>query len=326
MPLPVADLSVVIPVHNAASTIADVVAGLLSTTRVAVEVVLVDDGSSDGSDAIMDDLAGQHERVTALHLERNVGAGRARNHGFKLVEGRYTLFFDADDIPHVDAIDAIVPQLDVTGADVAFGTYWYQRGEHAPHSRMNDFDLQVWDEMMPSEQVFHVTTLDRVSRLLGFTNYPWNKVIRTSTYRASELRFGSGIVNNDILGHWHTMLFADQVLLADMQMCTHVVDPRGSNLTNRHARERLALFDAFNETYDLLESRPDLRNRYSHHYWSFVLRTAGWASERIRGDVKEQFNLGLQQLLLRMNLADFARLRLKRDPTLADQILEGALR
>ena len=54
--------------------------------------------------------------------------------------------------------------------------------------------------------------LDEVPQLLGFTNYPWNKVIRTDHYHRTGLRFGATQVHNDILGHWLTLVDADQVL------------------------------------------------------------------------------------------------------------------
>ena len=55
-----------------------------------------------------------------------------------------------------------------------------------------------------------MTRLGDVPRLLGFSNYPWNKVVRTDHYRHTGLRYGSTPVHNDILGHWLTLLDARQ--------------------------------------------------------------------------------------------------------------------
>lgn len=325
MPLSPIDLSVVIPVHNAASSIGDVVAAFTDGGRVTTEVVLVDDQSTDGSDVVVDDLATRHEQVTAIHLDENLGAGRARNRGFERVRGRYTWFFDADDIPHLDAMHEILLRLDASGADVAFCTYSYRRGDDAPSTRMNSYDREAWAKVMPDGRRFHEARLTEVSRLLGFANYPWNKIIRTATYRGTGLRFGSGMVHNDILGHWHIMLMADQLLLVDERVCTHVVHPKGANLTNRASNQRLQLFDALDETYDLIQSRPDLRNRYSHHYWSFVLRTAKWAAARVPEVDREQFKVRLQDHLLRVDIADYARFRLLRDADLANDFQKALL-
>jgi len=315
------DLSVIIPMHNASATVTAVVESFLRIEATAVEVIVVDDASTDDS----------VERVTALGqpavmVERfgtNRGAGVARNSGFARAAGRYTLFFDADDEIHPAAVASAIETLDETGADVAMMPYRYRRG-HAPHSdAMNSFDTAVWGRYATSAR--RVTHLGDVPRLLGFSAYPWNKIIRTDHYRHTGLRYGSTPVHNDILGHWLTLLDAKTILLLDQSVCTHIVNQGGRNLTNRESRARLSLVDALDETYTALESRPAKRNRYSHHYWDFVLRVAGWATTRMTPDVLDEFNLRLQHHLLRIDLGDFTRIRLRRDPGLASRLTRRAL-
>lgn len=188
---------------------------------------------------------------------------------------------------------------------------------------MNVFDVAVWARYVTSSR--RVVRLAETPRLLGFSNYPWNKVARIDHYRRAELRFGKTPVHNDILGHWLTLLDAGSILLLDQPLCTHIVQHGGRNLTNRQSRARLSLIDALEETYTELEARPQMRNRYSHHYWDFVLRVAGWASSRLAPEVVDEFNLRLQHHLLRMDLGDFTRIRLRRDSGLATRIIRRAL-
>jgi glycosyltransferase involved in cell wall biosynthesis len=315
------DLSVIIPMHNASATVTGVVESFLRIDAAAVEVVVVDDASTDDS----------VERVTALgrrdviveRFETNRGAGVARNTGFARATGRYTLFFDADDEIHPLALTSAIEALDDTGAEVAMMPYRYRRGHAPQYDAMNSFDAAVWGRYATSPR--RVTRLGDVPRLLGFSNYPWNKVIRTDHYRHTGLRYGSTPVHNDILGHWLTLLDARTILLLDQPVCTHIVNEGGRNLTNRESRARLSLVDALEETYSALESRPEKRNRYSHHYWDFVLRVAAWATTRMTPEVLDEFNLRLQRHLLRMDLGDFTRIRVRRDPGLATRIVRRAL-
>lgn len=320
---PQPDLTIVVPVYNAAASIEELVSRCLSLGELATEVLLVDDSSTDGSTELVRDLALRHQNVSARYHEVNRGAGVSRNQAFEDARGRYTLFFDADDVLHGDAVTRAVPLLDESGADVAFMPYRYRRARVVRHEAMNDFDERVWRDIAGGES--RVVRLGEVSALLGFSNYPWNKIIRTDVYRRAGLRFGETIVHNDILGHWYVMLFARRILLVDQVVCTHIVEEGGGNLSNRQSAVRLALFDALDETYDLIESNPQWRNRYSHHYWSLVLRTAGWAVSRISADYLDEFNLRLQEHLLRMNLSDFARIRMKRSPRLANELIRKAL-
>jgi glycosyltransferase involved in cell wall biosynthesis len=315
------DLSVIIPMHNASATVTGVVESFLGIDTSAVEVVVVDDASTDDS----------VERVTALgraeviveRFETNRGAGIARNRGFERVTGRYTLFFDADDEIHPVTLTSAIQALDETGADVAMMPYRYRRGYSPQSDTMNSFDSAVWG--LYATSLRRLTRLNDVPRLLGFSNYPWNKLSRTDHYRRTGLRYGSTPVHNDILGHWLTLLDARSILLLDRPVCTHIVKESGRNLSHRESRARLSLVDALEETYSALEARPEKRNRFSHHYWDFVLRVAGWATTRITPEVLDEFNIRMQQHLLRMDLGDFTRIRMRRDPGLATRIIRRAL-
>jgi len=315
------DVSVIIPMHNASSTISGLVESFLQVDAASVEVVVVDDASTDGSADLV--LALDRPEVVVERLPTNRGAGIARNHGFARATGRYSLFFDADDEIHPVALTSAIGALDDTGCDVAVLPYRYRRGGSTQFEGMNSFDLGAWSRYATAPR--RVARLHDVPRLLGFSNYPWNKLLATDHYRRTGLRFGSTPVHNDVLGHWLTLLDAGSILLLDQPLCTHVVKAGGRNLTNRESRARLSLVDALEETYTELEARPEKRNRFSHHYWDFVLRVAGWAGSRLTPDVVDEFNVRLQRHLLRMDLSDFTRMRLRRDPALATRLVKRAL-
>jgi cellulose synthase/poly-beta-1,6-N-acetylglucosamine synthase-like glycosyltransferase len=315
------DVSVIIPMHNASATVTRVVDSFLEIATAAIEVIVVDDASTDDTVERVRALRGPE--VIVERFETNHGAGVARNRGFERATGRYTLFFDADDQIHPATLTSAIQALDDTGADVAMMAYRYRRALSPQFEEMNSFDAVVWAQYATSPR--RVARLGDVPKLLGFSNYPWNKLARTDHYRRTGLRYGSTPVHNDILGHWLTLLDANSILLLDQPLCTHIVSEGGRNLTNRESRARLSLVDALEETYTALEVRPEKRNRFSHHYWDFVLRVSAWARTRMTPDVLDEFNLRLQYHLLRMDLGDFTRLRLGRDPGLASRIIRSAL-
>jgi glycosyltransferase involved in cell wall biosynthesis len=315
------DLSVIIPMHNASATVTRVVESFLEIDTVAVEMIAVDDASTD--DSVERVLALSRPEVTVERFETNRGAGVARNHGFDRAKGRYALFFDADDEIHPVTLTTAIEALDETSADVAMMPYRYRRGQFAKTDAMNSFDTAAWGRYATSSR--RMTRLGDVPQLLGFSNYPWNKIVRTDHYKHTGLRYGSTPVHNDILGHWLTLLDAQSILLLDQPICTHIVNEGGRNLTNRESRARLSLVDALEETYSALEARPEKRNRYSHHYWDFVLRVTAWATARMTPDVLDEFNLRLQHHMLRMDLGDFTRIRLRRDPGLGSRLIRRAL-
>lgn len=307
---------------NASATIGKVIESFLDIPGCRAEVIVVDDGSTD--DSVETVRSVDHDAVTLIPLDGNHGAGFARNVGFARAEGRFSIFFDADDELHSETLAHAVEGLDSTDTDVAMMPYTYRRGWTTDYTGMNSFDKLVWDRYLPDGQR-RLVQLAEVPRLLGFSNYPWNKVVRTARFRSTGLRFSETRVHNDILGHWMSLLDARSLLLLDEPICTHVVGDGGGNLTQRMGRERLQLFDALDETYDMLQNRPELRNRYSHHYWDFVLRSSGWALERLAPELVDAARQRLQQHLLRINVVDFMRIRQRRDPALAERIVRRSL-
>lgn len=322
-PMKPVDVTVIIPAHNSEETIGELLDSVLSTPELAIQVIVVDDCSSDSTAEMVGAIAERDPRVSLLRHETNHGAGIARNTGFAEAEGRFTLFFDDDDVFHPEALVTAVRALERGGQDVAVLKYRYRRAHDDQDQAMTNGDEALWSSLVGTRHSRRLR-LDQAPELLGLTNYPWNRVLRTSTYRRAGLRYGSTMVNNDILGHWYSLLFADQILLLNEVLCTHSVLPGGTNLTNRSSRDRLSLLDALDETYDLLRAHPSRLRRYSHHYWSTTMNIISWAGERVSPDVQEEFALRTRRHLLRISIPEFGKLT-RCNPALATRMTRRAI-
>lgn len=100
-------ISVIVPVYNAEKTIARCIETLLGQTYGNIELLLVDDGSKDGSLAICREYAEKDNRITVIHKE-NGGVSSARNAGIEMAKGDYILFVDSDDYVEPDYVSAMV--------------------------------------------------------------------------------------------------------------------------------------------------------------------------------------------------------------------------
>lgn len=90
------DISVIIPVYNTEKYIASCVNSVLRQENVSLEIILVDDGSTDSSASICDDYAEKHDNIIVLHIN-NSGPATAKNCGLELAKGDYVSFTDSDD-------------------------------------------------------------------------------------------------------------------------------------------------------------------------------------------------------------------------------------
>lgn len=114
-----ADLSVVIPVYNVENYLENCVTSVLHESTIDIEVILVDDGSSDNSGRLCDEIVKRSNKVRVLH-KQNEGPGSARNSGIDLANGKYITFVDSDDYISAGYYQNIFQQTEKAAADICF--------------------------------------------------------------------------------------------------------------------------------------------------------------------------------------------------------------
>lgn len=110
-------ISVVIPAYNREHTVLRAVNSVLEQTYRDLEVILVDDGSTDGTREILQTIKDSRFRYV---YQDNAGACAARNHGIRLAQGEWIAFHDSDDVWHLDKLEKQWIVLQDTGADIVF--------------------------------------------------------------------------------------------------------------------------------------------------------------------------------------------------------------
>ena len=110
-------VSVIIPVYNAAEFLKDGLNSLLKQTLREIEIICVDDGSTDGSLVILKEFEKADARIRVIHQE-NQGAGAARNNGMDVARGKYLAFLDADDFFEKNMLKAAYDRAEETEAEV----------------------------------------------------------------------------------------------------------------------------------------------------------------------------------------------------------------
>lgn len=115
-------VSVVIPVYNTKRYLQECVRSVTGQTYRNIEILLIDDGSTDGSGALCDEIAVGDDRVRVIH-KPNGGVAAARNTGIDEANGEYVMFLDSDDWLDTDAIATLIKHADVHMTDVIRFSY-----------------------------------------------------------------------------------------------------------------------------------------------------------------------------------------------------------
>ncbi|WP_438487706.1 glycosyltransferase family 2 protein [Streptomyces sp. S186] len=145
-------VTVIVPVHDTRRylerSLGSVFAQTLDPDR--IEIIAVDDGSTDGSAAWLDEAAATHPRLTVVHQPASGGAGRPRNAGLDRATGDYVFFLDSDDHLGPEALDRLTRMAEEHGSDIVYGRIVGTDGRAAPvdlrttSPRVSVFDSPVY--------------------------------------------------------------------------------------------------------------------------------------------------------------------------------------
>ena len=135
-------ISVIVPIYNVEMYLNECVESIVNQSYSHLEIILVDDGSTDNCPQICDNWAVKDSRIKVIHKE-NAGLGNARNSGLLIATGEYVSFLDSDDFIDVDLYSYITPILVQTKADcLKFGmTNYYKNKDLEKKIRSNQFNL-----------------------------------------------------------------------------------------------------------------------------------------------------------------------------------------
>ena len=166
-------VSVIVNVYNCKEYLPISLESVRQQTYKNLEVILVDDASTDGSGEFCDEFCKKDERFRVIHHEKNTGVSGPRNTGLREAKGDYIYFMDSDDYIHVEAIEALVVAIKETGLELAAFDLLYTA------SLNNDIHkprIKKPIELIPVEKV----VFEMLSRVELKWCVVWNKLFKKS--------------------------------------------------------------------------------------------------------------------------------------------------
>jgi len=199
-------VSVVVPTYNVEKYLERCVESIRSQTYSTLEIILVDDGSTDRSGAMCDELAKHDDRIRVIHKE-NGGLSDARNFGLAEATGEYVCFIDSDDWVEPDMISSAVDALKKENSDIAI---W---GYYADFVDAGEKILSSSKRILREEPHFDgENPYGEIGSVLGFCGYAWNKLYRLPFLKEQQLTFTKGIsLVEDILFNAKAICRAESV-------------------------------------------------------------------------------------------------------------------
>jgi CDP-glycerol glycerophosphotransferase len=256
-------ISVIVPIHDVERYLPACLGSLAAQTTGDLEIVMVDDGSTDDSAAIADRFAARDPRFRLIR-QANGGLGNARNTGTAAASGELIAFVDSDDVVPHDAYERLAAALDATGSDFATGNVQRLQGAQITQARF------LATTFARTRLRTHVTRF----RPLLADRIACNKLWRRSFWEANGLRFPEGVLHEDIPVTLPAHLMAGSVdVLADTVYRYRIRTDATRSITQRRLELRVL--------QDRLAAVEHVRAHLAAHAPRRVRR---WYDERLVGD------------------------------------------
>ena len=254
-------LSIIIPVYNVADWLPDTLDSVLAQTFRDFELILVDDGATDGSGEICDSYAARDARVRVIH-QKNAGVSAARNTGVAAARGEYIGFTDSDDIIEKDMYAVMMSLAEKHNADVV-------QCQHDRANTLNAMDRQE-DVLLMTGEAF----VRRIFKKTG-RNYTNQVSLCTKVFRKTLFEgvfFPNGQVYEDEQETYKLCLKAVR-LVETQDILYHYIKRENSIITGESPRKRLDKQKALADRLHYLPQRlPDLEEACARSYLSYSQR------------------------------------------------------
>lgn len=201
-------VSIIIPFFNVEDYLEQCFASIYEVSSTLIEVILVNDGSTDRSREIAEKYKAMYPDITKLVNKESEGVSVARNVGLAQATGKWIAFLDSDDFVNSEAFERIVRYALITTADiVAYDGYRFVEETKAT--------LPLYSVKNPFEDKGQVKGQDYISTMINMnmTNIVtiWDKIYRNATLKRLDIKFIDGIVHEDVA-------FTFDVLLSDLKL------------------------------------------------------------------------------------------------------------
>jgi len=233
-------VSIILPVYNVEEYLAECLQSVICQTYENIEIICIDDGSSDGSLEILEEYQKRDERILVFSYPTNQGVSYARNLGLEKAIGKYVYFLDSDDYLLKNAISELVVLADKYDTDCIYFNSKLQLETEGIGSPKLEFNLNQINEIVMTGEELFVVLMDNQS----FTGSVCRQFWKRSFLMDNHLYFPNGYLAEDALFSFKTMLLGKKMMMVNKAY--HVYRRHGGTMsTNVSAKKAISLFSIY---------------------------------------------------------------------------------
>lgn len=203
------EMSVIIPLYNAEEFLPSCVDSLMHQGDLRLEIIIVNDGSTDRSAAIVSCYAQQDSRIKVIHQE-NRGTSAARNTGLKVAQGEFIAFLDNDDRVKEDSLIKLYREAVIHNADAVMGKIWFYRQGTIVKGPYKPAPEELLNIPLSGKEFFI-----RMLEAGAYASMPWHYIYRRTFLEKIQARFEEGVICEDEIWTPIVLCQAEKIIIVD---------------------------------------------------------------------------------------------------------------
>lgn len=223
------------------------------------ELILVDDGSTDGTSAFCDNEAARDPRVKVIHKE-NGGLGSARNAGLEAATGEYICGFDVDDHLEPNMLEICVREMDSRGVDIMMFSF----RALTPALKLSQ-DVHLIETAIDSQDDLRKYYVDRLLLVPNGNGFFWNKCYRRTFLEANKLRFGDERIQQDEIFNIKMLQCIKSCYLSPEILYNYYIFESGNN-RSRFIPNRFEIYKSVYNAFRCLQKEWNLNDNRLDDY------------------------------------------------------------
>lgn len=260
-------ISVIIPVYNTGKYLKECLDSIINQTLDDIEVICIDDGSTDSSLQILREYAQKDARIIVIQQE-NKGAGAARNRGLQIAKGEFINFFDSDDYMEPTTLQALYTRSIETNSDITICRSAYLK----PNLTKTPINFSIEKDLIGEKTL--LKPLEFSKYIFQFcVGWPWDKLYKYDFIKNNKLEFQNLRQSNDTYFVLSSLVFADKIAIVDKELIIHRIHQNSLEATRIKSPE--CFYYALKNLYDALV-KNELFKTYEQSFINYCFTFSYW--------------------------------------------------
>ena len=281
-------ISVIVPVYNVEKYLGQCLDSIINQTLKDIEIICVDDGSTDGSLDILNSYKEKDDRIIILK-QKNLYAGVARNNGAKAAKGKYLSFLDSDDFFDVNMLQDMYNQAEKDKSDIVICGWKNYDNRTNKVIAIHNIDISI-----ERKSPFSPESIKKDLFTFCKPN-PWTKLFRNSWFKENNLQFENFISCNDLTCIYTALICSKKISIVNKPYVYY-----RANQSNNLTAKRNNHFDCFIGSVNKLKENMIKLNKFDTYKETFIKRMSGcmsWELSRCTEQQKQSYKTLIKDTL-----------------------------